>query len=304
MYLEGYQRRYGPGVASVYSQGKTQADMINDINNELQREIAAKLPTPQSLSEVSGLIIDLGDTPYGLGTLGRRYVNQVHRVGLGPRDFITGRTYCTGPSMIEAFGLSVISSGVIGELLRIRHALQNYGEKLDITRQEIGFGPPGTYPYPDRRKKRSRCDVNTLGTITQPTDTSEQSATGGRHNLSPKRKASLTITAKFFMQVCVHIGPQQLSALNDSVQDHTDPIEAALPLQHGRFKLAAHKILLGEVGVERSGRWQLWKTVRRGGEWKDITWEVSVRGKKGDLFFFKRKEVDFPKNLDMHVEHI
>ncbi|KAK7440438.1 hypothetical protein VKT23_017076 [Stygiomarasmius scandens] len=75
MRLEGYEKRYGRGVATVYRPGKQQIDMVNDINSNIKVEIEKQLPPNNTLSGVPGLLIDLGDTQYGLGTLGRRYVD-------------------------------------------------------------------------------------------------------------------------------------------------------------------------------------------------------------------------------------
>ncbi|KAK7450544.1 hypothetical protein VKT23_012853 [Stygiomarasmius scandens] len=146
MHLEGYQRRYGDGVASVYVPGKTQTEMIADINKDLHLEIEEKLPAHPCLASVADVRIDLGDTAYGLGTLGRRYVNIIYRFGPGQNDIATSRTYCPGPSIAQAVGVDALSKGVIGELLRIRHGLTNQGGKLVVRNEDIVDGPPGDYP--------------------------------------------------------------------------------------------------------------------------------------------------------------
>ncbi|KAK7467586.1 hypothetical protein VKT23_004639 [Stygiomarasmius scandens] len=209
MHLEGYQRRYGDGVASVYVPGKTQTDMVAAINEDLRLEIEEKLPAHPCLASVADVHIDLGDTAYGLGTLGRRYVNIVYRFGPGQNDIATSRTYCPGPSMAQAIGLDVLSKGVIGELLRIRHGLTNQGKKLIVRSEDIVEGPPGDYPpyfAPKGRSHASRISsrrhiLNTNQSIVGTEVIAKDGSARRKAEGAEPTCVGPTVTTRFFLKV-------------------------------------------------------------------------------------------------------
>ncbi|KAK7467300.1 hypothetical protein VKT23_004357 [Stygiomarasmius scandens] len=319
MHQKGYEKRYGEGVASVYQPGKRQADMLNDVNRDIRLEVEQMVAMDRCLLGLPEVVTDLGDTQYGLGTLGRRYVDRTYRMGSGARDFSTRRTYCPGPSLVELRGIHALTDGVLGELLRIRHGLTNYGANLTVRQEDIRSGPSGEYPpypsytlasYPsysiDGRNKTvplrsssaasAKSEERTIAPSSAFVGHTRGSTHGDkfgldttecdRFSLGRGRGEGPTVTVKFF------------------IQDNSAPIEISLPLQDGRLKLGTHKVVLGEAGVEKMGRWKVWKRDRKGGAWKQITWDVSVRGKRGDLFLFKRDDVKDPKDLDLHVEFL
>ncbi|KAK7458888.1 hypothetical protein VKT23_009899 [Stygiomarasmius scandens] len=197
MRLEGYERRYGAGVRSVYKPGMQQTDMVEDLNREIRLEIEVILPAHPSLRRVSGVVVDVGDTSYGLGTLGRRYIDVVCRFGPATRDFTTHRRYCPGPSLVKLTGIQGLTDGVIGELLRIRHGLKNQGQDLVIRPDEIDTGPPAQYPpyiAPQiRQYPKGGCNFGptSLSSLTGPLSSPSKSILSGGQTLlscAPKDK--------------------------------------------------------------------------------------------------------------------